>query len=122
MSPTFTATRPFRKVLSSLPLIFPGESVLLLAVALFARGDDVAFCAFAPADDRHDMVHRQRRRGKLLSAIMADPGGAPPLPPLARAQLARLCALAPHLLLADDDVERRAAFAHRRAHFFRDLR
>src|SRR3954469_7228547 len=83
MSPTFTTTRPFRKLLSSLSFIVvnvPGEAVLLFSIAFLARGDDVAFDTFTAADNRHDVIHRELGGGKLLAAVVAHSRRAPPLP------------------------------------------
>src|SRR4051794_33188664 len=96
--------------------------MLFVIVAFFTRGDDVAFGAPAAADDRHDVVHRERAAGEFFPAIVADAGRAPPLPPLACAQLACLFALAPDILVGHSGEKRRFFFRHNRAHFLSDLK
>src|SRR5204863_10133617 len=122
-----TTTRPPRsRTTSPSVMVFgrrlPRESMLFLIVAFFARGDDVAFGALAAADDRHEVVHGERSGGKFFPAIVADADRAPPLPPLACAQFARLFALAPNLLVGHRGEKRRFLFHHNRAHFLSDLK
>src|SRR5215471_8163252 len=79
------------------------QPMLLRVVAGLARGHQVAFVRPAAADDRDQVVHGQRLGTYLSPAVMAYPAGTAAFPPLRRAQLARLGALAPDGRVVDLD-------------------
>lgn len=59
-------------------------------VAGLARRNDVGFRGLSAACKRRQMIHRQLRFRKLLTAVMTKPRADLILPPLRFAQLARL--------------------------------
>ena len=83
--------------------LFEGQPVFSFRIALLAGWNEIAFCRFAAADDRNQMIHRQLSRGKFIAAAVTNPSGALPLPPLGGPQLSRFLLLAPNLLFADGD-------------------
>src|SRR5262249_35600886 len=66
---------------------FPREERLLLVVAVLARRHRVAARRAASADQRHEVIHRERPRADGAPAVVAHAGGEPALPPPARAEL-----------------------------------
>jgi hypothetical protein len=60
---------------------FPGESILLFAVAVFTRSNQVAFGRLPTPDERNKMIHGQFRRWKLLLTVVTHPARAFTLPP-----------------------------------------
>ncbi len=85
----FPRMRPgVRRFVGRIPL--PRQRVLLFVVALFARGDDVAFGRFSAPHQGDQMIHCEFVWCKFLSTIMADARGALPFPPLGLAECARL--------------------------------
>src|SRR5207247_4995221 len=90
------------RVPGSLPALpLPGQRVLLLAVALLARGDKVPFGGLSTAHERNQMIHRQLRGRDVMPTVVTDPIGALALPPLATAQLSRPALLALNISPAD---------------------
>ena len=97
----FSFSEPFQ-------ITFPlhGQQALFGGVARFAGRHHIAFGAFAAARHRHDVIHGQLPRRGFATAVMADPLGAAPLPPLGLAQLAGLMTLAPLSFLVRQEIER----------------
>ncbi len=75
--------------------------MLFLGITLLAGRDYVAFSAFTAADDRKQVVHGELPRQKSPPAVVTDPLGALPLPPLTGTQLPGLPPLAPDLFFTD---------------------
>lgn len=80
--------------------------MLFLGITLLAGRDYVAFSAFTAADDRNQVVHSEIFWWESLSAIITDPIGALPLPPLTGTQLPGPLPLAPDLFFTDGYYER----------------
>jgi hypothetical protein len=81
--------------------LFKRQPVFAFGIAFFAARHEIAFGGFATAYDRHEMIHRQIRRRKLSTAMMAHAGAPFALPPLAGAQLSSFSALAAEFFLTD---------------------
>src|SRR5688572_7956425 len=47
------------------PRFFERQPVFALGIALFAARHEIAFGGFATANDRHQVIHRQTRRGEI---------------------------------------------------------
>ena len=72
-------------------------------VALFAARHEIAFGGFATANDRHQVIHRQTRRGEIATAMVADAEGSLALPPVAGTKLSRFSAFAADFFFTDWD-------------------
>src|SRR5436309_4655744 len=89
-----------------LPL--PRQERLLLRVAVLASGDHVPAHGAPPADQRHEMVHREGLGAHLPLAVVTDARRDPPLPPRAPAQLAGARPLTPEVRVGDIGREARS--------------
>src|SRR5205823_13853519 len=77
----------------------PRQEGLLRRVAVLAGGHDVGPDGFPPTDQGHHVVEGEPARTDIARAVVAAAHRDPPLPPSARAKLAR-----PHLLAPDPRI------------------
>jgi hypothetical protein len=80
---------------------FKRQPILPIDVALLTTRHDIHLRGFATANDWHQMIHRQLSGRELPTAMVTDSSAALALPPLRRAQLARLAPFAANLLLGN---------------------
>src|SRR5262249_42349190 len=80
---------------------FPGQQRLLLRVAVLAGGNDVALHGASAANQRHEMIHRERARAHRSLAVVTEARRDPALPPRARPERAGAVLLAAKLGLGD---------------------
>ena len=76
---------------------------MAFGVAFFAARHEIALCGFAPADDRHKMIHGQNRRREFAAAMVTDSRGSLALPPLGGTQCPSFSALAADFFFTDRD-------------------
>lgn len=79
--------------------------MFLVGVAGLARRDDVALGGASAANDRYDVIHGQRLRGKSLAAVGAHANRFTAFPPLGAAQLTGSGALPADVLFVHLDEE-----------------
>lgn len=77
---------------------FAGEHMLLFIVALLAGSNNIALHRSAPANKRHQVVHRKFFSRYPRAAIVAAPFGALSFPPSALPELAGDAPLSLHIL------------------------
>ncbi len=63
-------------------LPFRGQQIAFLGVAFLAAGNQIEFFRLPAPANRYNMIHGQLGRRKTPLAIVTDPGGSFPLPPL----------------------------------------
>lgn len=77
---------------------FTGKHMLLFIIALLAGSNDIALHRSAPANKRHQVVHRKFFGRNLRAAVVAPPFGALSLPPSALPELAGDTPFSLHIL------------------------